>query len=206
MIRREKHSSRPRCVITWTIKSILILIFMKLWFDIYINLIIKSTQILRAPLQKSVKEFQKVSGTHKIFFEISSVKRSFVGKKKTSGLAAMVSQDVSHFDPYSWSLALAFLVDTVIRKINRWKVKDWPCEVSIFQTPLKLFKNIFSVFSLSSLLMCSHDARARAQMYIVLFWVDVLGRLAAISNSCLRVIVFNLWINRSGDTAMRLQT
>jgi len=86
MIRREKHSSRPRCVITWTIKSILIIT------------IIKSTQILRAPLQKSVKEFQKVSGTHET---LSSVKRSFVGKKKTSGLAAMVSQDVSNFDPYS---------------------------------------------------------------------------------------------------------
>ena len=101
---------------------------------------------------------QQVGGTHKIFFEISSVKRSFVGKKKTSGLAAMVSQDVSNFDPYSWSLAPAFLVDTVIRKINRWKVKDWPCEVSIFQEPLYLFP----VFSLSSLLMCSHDAWARA--------------------------------------------
>ena len=141
MIRREKHSSRPSGVITWIIKSILILIFMKLWFDKFcINSIIKSTQILRAPLQKSVKEFQKVGGTHKIFFEISSVKRSFVGKKRPSGLAAMVSQDVSNFDPLSWSLAQAFLVDTVIRKINRWKVKDWPCEVSIFQEPLYFFQ------------------------------------------------------------------
>ena len=91
---------------------------------------------MRAPLQKSVKELQKVGGTHKIFFEISSVKRSFVGKKKNQWASRDGKPRRVKFRSLQLKFGASVLVDTVIRKINRWKVKDWPCEVSIFQEPL----------------------------------------------------------------------